>query len=84
MFSTHAMIKNRIKKIALVISLMLFSYQTLADQTPTDITEKRPPCLCTKQWEPVCGANGRTYGNICEANCAHVAIEYEGACSREH
>jgi|GEM_PF-1553610 len=84
MFSTHVLIKNMIKKLILMTGLILFSYQALADQTPTDMTEKRPQCICTKQWEPVCGVNGRTYGNICEANCAHVAIEHEGACSREH
>lgn len=81
MFSTKLMIK----KLTLMIGLVLFSYQAIAERPPCrkPVREPQPQCICTKQWEPVCGINGRTYGNMCEAECAHAAIAHPGPCSRE-
>ncbi|MFX1517170.1 MAG: Kazal-type serine protease inhibitor domain-containing protein, partial [Promethearchaeota archaeon] len=38
------------------------------------------PELCPDVWDPVCGCDGITYGNICEAAYAGVNIAYEGEC----
>ena len=37
-------------------------------------------CLCTEEWNPVCGIDGNTYSNICYATCEYVVIAYEGEC----
>lgn len=37
-------------------------------------------CICAKLWMPVCGANKKTYGNACEADCAGVKYT-GGACA---
>ncbi len=45
-------------------------------------TCERAPGFCMRVSRPVCGCNGKTYLNECEARHAKVAVDYSGRCKK--
>jgi hypothetical protein len=37
--------------------------------------------MCTEDWNPVCGSDGKTYSNGCMARVAHAAVAHDGQCA---
>lgn len=44
--------------------------------------EENNMCICTKDFRPVCGSNGQTYPNACQAGCEGIKEYTEGPCKK--
>jgi hypothetical protein len=46
------------------------------------IEHPREDCVCTMQYDPVCGCNNKTYGNACMAECMGIMDYSKGPCDQ--
>lgn len=45
-------------------------------------SKRKNPVVCTQEYSPVCGKDGKTYSNPCVAKSARTEIDYRGECGK--
>lgn len=68
----------------LILFALLLSSVIACNPSKNCVENPKPDCMCTLQYDPVCGCNDKTYGNACAAECAGIKTYTKGECKQKN
>jgi len=62
---------------------LLLAVLSACNTTQKCVEKINTDCVCTMQYDPVCGCNNKTYGNACVAECSGIKTYTKGECPQD-
>ena len=72
----------RFLKISSLAIVLLVVTSCCKEDSSSCVENINNDCVCTLQYDPVCGCNNKTYGNSCIAGCSGITEFTPGECPK--